>query len=155
MSARARILIVDDHYVVRQGVRSILTARPDWEVCGEATNGQEAVQAAITQQPDIIIMDITMPVMSGLDAAGRIAKMKLDTAVLILTMHEFGQLTKDIRRVGARGYVQKARAGRDLVRAIDALLDGGSFFVSPIKPEPNASSGPGPEYAHRMALRLA
>jgi DNA-binding NarL/FixJ family response regulator len=156
MSARARILIVDDHYVVRQGVRSILTARPEWEVCAEAGNGQEAIQAAMTERPDVVIMDITMPGMSGLEAARRIHVMGLGSAVLVLTMHEFGALSKDIRRVGAKGYVQKARAGRDLIEAIEAVLHGQTFFDAPRKPEPGGRGNkPESNLLHRMSLRHA
>jgi DNA-binding NarL/FixJ family response regulator len=155
MSAQARILIADDHYVVRQGVRSILTARPEWEVCGEAASGQEAVEAAMTQRPDVIIMDITMPGMSGLEASRRISGMGLGTAVVVLTMHEFAALSKDLRHAGAMGYVQKARAGRDLIHAIDAVLHGHTFFDPPAKPEPSAGGNADMDLARRMSLRHA
>jgi len=155
MSERARILIVDDHYVVRQGVRSILSARPEWEVCGEAANGQEAIQATIAERPDVVLMDITMPGMSGLEAARRITGMSLGSAVVVLTMHDFAALAKDIRKAGVKGYVQKARAGRDLIDAIDAVLHGGSFYEAPVRPEPSARGGPESGFAHRMSLRHA
>lgn len=155
MSAQARILIADDHYVVRQGVRSILTARPEWEVCGEAANGEEAVEAAMAQRPDVIIMDVTMPGISGLEASRRISGMELGVAVLVLTMHEFAALSKDRRHVGAKGYVQKARAGRDLIDAIEAVLHGDTFFEPPAKPEPSADGSPESGRAYRMSLRYA
>src|SRR5690349_17258192 len=83
-----RILIVDDHEIVRQGVRTIFMARPQWEICGEAVNGQEAVRLAQSLEPDAIVMDITMPVMSGLDATREISKLNLNSKVLIFTMHD-------------------------------------------------------------------
>ena len=133
----AKILIVDDHDVVRQGVRSVLLrTRPEWEICGEVTNGREAVRAVSSLKPDVVILDITMPVMSGLEAAAEISKLGLKSRVLIFTMHEADQLADDVRGVGAHGYVQKSQAGRDLVAAIDVLLKGGTFFGGPIQPEP-------------------
>ncbi|HET9401356.1 MAG TPA: response regulator transcription factor [Candidatus Acidoferrales bacterium] len=127
-----KILIVDDHDVVRQGVRSILQRlRPDWEICGEATNGREATEAAEKFEPDILVLDITMPVMNGLEASRAIMKRGLHSRVLIFTMHEYDRLVDDVKRSGAQGYVQKSQAGRDLIRAIEALLAGGTFFGNP------------------------
>lgn len=124
----AKILIVDDHEVVRQGVRTILRARPQWEVCGEAMNGREAVELAGEQDPDIIIMDITMPEMSGIEATQEINRLGLRPAVLIFTMHESRSLLHVVRRVGARGLVLKSRAAHDLIEALDTLMGGGTFF---------------------------
>jgi DNA-binding NarL/FixJ family response regulator len=126
----ARILIVDDHEVIRQGVRrSVLSrARPEWEICGEANDGKQAIEAVQRLKPDIVILDVTMPTMSGLQAAPQIARLAKDCRILIFTMHESERLSKDVRAAGAHGYVQKSQAGRDLVVAIDALLAGGTFF---------------------------
>jgi DNA-binding NarL/FixJ family response regulator len=124
----AKILIVDDHEVVRQGVRTILKARPQWEVCGEAMNGREAVDLAGKQDPDVIIMDITMPEMSGIEATREITRLGLRPAVLIFTMHESRSLAETVREVGARGFVLKSRAARDLIEALDSLISGGTFF---------------------------
>ena len=130
------ILIVDDHEVVREGVRMIISkARPQWEICGEAANGQEAIDTARRLRPDIILLDITMPVLNGLDAATQISGLGLTSQILIFTMHESGELAHDARRVGARGYVTKSDAGRHLVRAIETLLSGGTFFGRPEKHE--------------------
>src|SRR5579864_185631 len=113
-----KILIADDHEVLREGIRTILNkARPEWEICGEAVNGWEAVAAATRLRPDIIILDITMPMMSGLDAASRISALGLNSQILIFTMHQSGELANDTRRVGARGYVMKSDAARLLVAA--------------------------------------
>jgi DNA-binding NarL/FixJ family response regulator len=128
------ILIVDDHEVVREGVRTIINrARPQWEICGEATNGQDAIDAATRLRPDIILLDITMPRLSGLEAASRITGLGLTSQILIFTMQESGELAHDARRVGAKGYVTKSDAGRHLVRAIETLLSGGTFFGGPEK----------------------
>jgi len=147
-----RILIVDDHEVVREGVRTVIArAKRDWEICGEATNGQEAIEAVARLKPDIVLLDITMPVMSGLDAASRIAGLGLTGQILIFTMHESGELTHDARRVGARGYVTKSDASRHLVIAIDTLLSGGTFFGRPEKPQDH-DKNPGPGILFRLAL---
>jgi DNA-binding NarL/FixJ family response regulator len=123
-----RILIADDHDVVRQGIRSIIAnSRPEWEICGEATNGREAVETARLLSPDVIILDITMPILNGIAAASQIATSG-QCRILVFTMHESEGLCADIREVGAHGYVQKSRAGRDLISAIDVLLAGGTFF---------------------------
>jgi DNA-binding NarL/FixJ family response regulator len=125
----ARILIVDDHEVIRHGVRSmLLRARPEWEICGEASDGKQAIQAVQTLKPDVVILDVTMPTMSGLQAAPQIAKLAGNCRILIFTMHESERIASDVRAAGAHGYVQKSQAGRDLVVAIDALLAGGTFF---------------------------
>lgn len=141
-----KILIADDHEVVRQGVRMILAARPDWEICGEAVNGQEAVKLADELQPDAIVMDITMPVMSGLEAARKLTKNKNSAPILIFTMHESRSLADSVQETGARGFVFKSRAARDLIKALEVLLKGGTFFgpegenTPPAKDTPNGIS---------------
>lgn len=127
----ARILIADDHEVVRQGIRAILQARPEWEICGEAVDGREAIRFAKQLNPDVIIMDITMPHLSGLEASQEISKLQLPSRVLIFTMHESKSLGPSVRRAGAHGYVVKSRAARDLIDALDRLLGGGTFFDNP------------------------
>jgi DNA-binding NarL/FixJ family response regulator len=136
---KARILIADDHEVVRQGVRSIIMrSRPEWEICGEVSNGKDAIRAASSLKPDVVILDVTMPVMSGLEAALAISKLGIGVKVLIFTMHEADRLAADVRKAGAQGYVQKSQAGRDLIVAIDALLQGGTFFGRDIE-DPDTS----------------
>jgi DNA-binding NarL/FixJ family response regulator len=124
----ARILIVDDHEIVRQGIRNILNRRPEWEVCGEAVNGKEGVEAVKRTQPDLVILDITMPVMNGLEATGHISKLGLNSRILIFTMHDSERLISDVRDAGAQGYVLKSHAARDLIAAIEKILGGGTFF---------------------------
>ena len=124
----ARILIVDDHEVVRQGIRTILRARPQWEVCGEAVNGRDDIAKAQDLDPDVIIMDITMPEMSGIEATREITKLKLRAGVLVFTMHESKDLAATVKDAGARGFVLKSHAARDLLDALEALINGGTFF---------------------------
>ena len=102
--------------------------RPEWGICGEASDGKQAIEAVQRLKPDVVILDITMPSMSGLQAAPQIAKLYKDCRILIFTMHESERITKDVRATGAHGYVQKSLAGRDLVVAIDALLARGDFL---------------------------
>lgn len=123
-----RILIVDDHDIVRTGVRSILASREEWEICGEATNGKMAVEMAQSIRPDVIVMDITMPVMSGLEAAKEIARLQLGPKVLVLSMHELRYGASDLEMLGIHGFVLKSNAVRDLIRALERLLDGGQFL---------------------------
>ncbi len=138
----ARILIADDHEVVRQGVRQILAARPEWEICGEAVNGQEAIKLAGELRPDAIIMDITMPVMSGLEATRKLTSSGNSAPILIFTMHESKSLAESVREVGARGFVFKSRAARDLIKALETLLRGGTFFGPEGESTPPAKDSP-------------
>ena len=151
----ARILVVDDHEVVRQGVRAILQARPDWEICGEAIDGREAIHLTKQLQPDIVVMDITMPHMSGLEASQEIAKLQLSSRVLIFTMHESKSLAPSVQRAGAQGYVVKSRAAQDLIDAIDRLLVGGTFFDNPSPSGAKGEDKPGRDILLRQALSWA
>jgi len=125
-----KILIADDHEIVRQGIRRVLEVKPEWEICGEASNGQEAVRMAQELSPDVIIMDVTMPVMSGFEAADEISRLPLGSRVLFFTMHDSGSMAGSVRKSGAHGYVVKSRAAQDLVQALERLLRGGTFFDS-------------------------
>lgn len=127
----ARILIADDHEIVREGIKTLITrSRPEWEICGEASHGEEALEAAQSLHPDVLLLDVSMPKISGLEVATKIAKRKLGCRVLIFTMHESEQLVNEARAAGAQGCVLKSQAARDLIRAIDRLLGGGTFFES-------------------------
>jgi two-component system response regulator NreC len=123
-----RILIVDDHEVVRQGIRTILKARPQWELVGEAVNGKDAIEKAQKLNPDVILMDITMPEMSGIEATREITRLKLPAGILIFTMHESKNLADTVREAGAKGLVLKSHAARDLLDALETLMGGGTFF---------------------------
>jgi DNA-binding NarL/FixJ family response regulator len=129
---KARILIVDDHEVVREGLKTLLRkSRPEWEVCGEAADGEQAIQMVGDLKPDLVVLDITMPGISGLEASSRIAELGLGCPVLIFTMHDSERLGIEVRHARAQGFVLKSQAVRDLVLAIDTLLAGGSFFGGP------------------------
>ena len=123
-----RILIVDDHAVVREGLRIILETQPDIEIVGEATNGKEASELAEKLSPDIILMDITMPIMNGLDATALIKKNNPQINILILTMHEDDQYFFKILEAGASGYFIKGGSSSELVSAIHAVWDGQVFL---------------------------
>jgi DNA-binding NarL/FixJ family response regulator len=127
-----RILIADDHEVVRHGVRVLLEARPGWQICDEAAEGREAVEKAGRLRPDVVILDIGMPLLNGLDAARQIRKVSPQSEVLILTMHESEQVVREVLAAGARGYVLKSDAGRDLVNAVEALGSHKTFFTSSV-----------------------
>jgi DNA-binding NarL/FixJ family response regulator len=142
---KPRILIVDDHEIVRAGIRTLLgTSRPDWKICGEAANGSEAIDAAQALKPDVLILDITMPVLSGLEACSRITKLGLPCRILIFTMHDSEHLASEVRQAGAQGYVLKSQAARDLVSAVESILGGGTFFgtPSPVAPRQKDQASP-------------
>jgi DNA-binding NarL/FixJ family response regulator len=123
-----RILIADDHDVVREGVKMMLRSRVDWEICGEASDGEEAVEKTKALQPDAIVLDITMPQMNGLQAAEIISQLPGDNRVVMFTMHDSDSVARSAKEAGAKGVVVKAYAARDLVRAIERVLAGGTFF---------------------------
>ena len=126
-----RVLIVDDHEIVREGISQLIArSRPEWLICGQAGNGEEAIELVQTLAPDVVILDISMPKVNGLQAAARIADMRLRCRVLMFTMHESEGLRRDARAAGAQGVVLKSQATRDLIRAMDRLLAGETFFVS-------------------------
>lgn len=127
-----RILVADDHDVVRQGVRALLHQQPGWNVAWEAATGREAVTVAKRERPDISILDLAMPEMNGLEATRQILHDQREAQVLILTMHESEQLVREVLDSGARGYVLKSDAGKDLVSAVDALRQQRVFFTSKI-----------------------
>ncbi len=125
---RVRVLIADDHEVMRMGIRNLLQLQSGWTVCAEASNGQEAVEKAQQFQPDVIIMDITMPVMNGLDAAHQITKTHPQIPVILFSMHVSDDIYRHMKIDGVRGAVAKADAARDLARAVEAVLRGETFF---------------------------
>jgi DNA-binding NarL/FixJ family response regulator len=123
-----RILIADDHEVVRQGVRAILERETGWVVCAEASSGREAVAKALDLRPDIVVLDISMPELNGLEATRQIVR-DVPARILILTVHESDQVVTEVLDAGAHGYVLKADAGRTLVEAIRALLRHQEFLT--------------------------
>jgi DNA-binding NarL/FixJ family response regulator len=124
-----RILVADDHDLLRRGVKTLLQSHAGWEVCGEANTGREAVAKAKELKPDIVILDISMPDLNGVDAAKRIRKGSPDTEVLILSVHFSDQLIREILEAGVRGYVVKSDSDRDLVIAVETLANHKPFFT--------------------------
>jgi len=128
MSKKLKILVCDDHTLVRQGIRKILEEQEEWTVVAEARDGREAVRLAVEQQPDIVILDISMPGMNGIDAAAQIGRKVPGANVLILSMHaDDGSIIRALR-AGARGYLLKDSADEDLIKAVVAVSGGESYF---------------------------
>jgi DNA-binding NarL/FixJ family response regulator len=126
--AKLRILLGDDHTLLRQGLRKILQERPDWEVVAEAGDGRDAVRQALAVQPDIAILDIGMPLMNGIEATRQIVRRRPDIHVLILSMHANEAYIIQALKAGARGYLLKDSADTDLIRGVAAVASGKSFF---------------------------
>src|SRR5215467_7340373 len=129
-----RVMIVDDHAAIRRGVQGILHSFPEWELCGEADNGREAVRLAETLRPEVIIMDVSMPVLNGLEATRIIRRILPGTKVVLLTLHSSMELVRSAFRAGARGYVLKSDAENELVRALNILLGDGTYVSPGIDP---------------------
>ena len=127
-----RILLADDHEMVRRGLRDQLNKQPGWEVCGEASDGREAVKLALSLKPDVVVMDLSMPELNGLEATRQIRRDLPKTEVLIFTMHETEPLIREVLSAGARGYVLKSDAGRQIVSAVEALAHHKPFFTSKV-----------------------
>ena len=127
-----RIFIADDHEVVRKGLVSLLEAQPGWEVCGEAGDGREAVEKAAELKPDITILDIGMPSLNGLEATRQILKANPDAKILILTLHDSDSVVREVLNAGARGFLLKSDAARDLVAAAEALRRDKTYFTSKV-----------------------
>jgi DNA-binding NarL/FixJ family response regulator len=123
-----RILVVDDHELVRRGLSALIETHPGWEVCGEAADGRSAVKLAKMLSPHVVVMDISMPLLNGFEAARQMTQKACDTQIIILSVHESEQLTQEVLAVGARGYVLKSDAGRDLLAAVEAVLRGETFY---------------------------
>ena len=132
MTLPFRILIADDHEVVRRGVRALLESHPGWEVCGEAKDGRDAVESAKALRPDLVLVDVGMPNLNGLDATRQILSQLPNTRVLVLTMHESEQIIREVLEVGARGFLLKSDTARDLIAAVEALQRRTTFFTSSV-----------------------
>lgn len=127
-----RILIADDHEIARQGIRSLLEDHAGWEVCAEARDGREAVTFANELNPDVLLLDIGMPNLNGLDAARQILTTNPGARILILTVHDSEQVVREVLATGARGFLLKSDAGRDLIAAVEALQNRRTFFTPKI-----------------------
>ena len=129
---RLKILVADDHELMRTGVRTLIEQEPEWQVCGIATNGQEAVDAARKLKPDVVILDMTMPELDGLEALREIKRALPNTEVVIFSAHHSEEVITQLFEAGAKSYIQKSDAGRYLVAAIKSIADHKPFFTSEI-----------------------
>ncbi len=129
--AKTRILLADDHEIVRQGLRSLLE-NDGFEICGEFSNGREAVDGVKQLKPDVAILDISMPELNGVEATQQIARQFPDSRVIVMTMHDSEELARKVLEAGARGYVLKSDAARDLTQAVKSVLKGQPFFSGKI-----------------------
>jgi CheY-like chemotaxis protein len=132
---RRRILIADDHEVLRRGIRTMIESEKDWEVCGEAIDGKEVVDKATALNPDLIILDINMPVLNGVAAVRQILRNRPQTKILVFSVHDSEQTVRETLSAGAHGYLSKAKAGQELVQVVKLLLSGETFY-----PKRSASS---------------
>jgi two-component system, NarL family, nitrate/nitrite response regulator NarL len=127
-STPKRILIADDHEVVRRRFCSLLESHDDFQIVGEASNGAEAVKKTLALNPDIVLLDVTMPVMDGISAARIIHKDRPGIPILIISMHEGAEMVRAVQSAGAQAFVSKSDIGTSLLPAVDALLDGQTYF---------------------------
>jgi DNA-binding NarL/FixJ family response regulator len=132
-----RILLVDDHPIVRQGLRTLLEGRPGWEVVGEASDGIEALEKVESLHPDVVVLDVTMPRMNGLEACRLIQRKPKASSleVLVVTQHDSPQMMREALDAGARGYVVKSNAARDLLEAVEAVSQHRMFTAMARSPE--------------------
>lgn len=152
-----RILIADDHGMIRQGLRAVIEAHGDWQLCGEADNGRQAVELARELKPNLVVLDLSMPELNGLDATRKIRAALPRTQVLILTMHDSDSLAQEVLAAGARGYVLKNDAPELLPKAIEALAAGRMFFtpkVADLVMESFANPGAKPQAGEALRSRL-
>jgi len=153
-----RILIVDDHELVRQGVRHTLERNPEWQIVGEASDGRQAVDLTASLDPDIVILDLSMPQMSGLEAIREILKRSPGMKILVLSIHDADALIHEVLAAGAKAYLLKSDAVRDLVAAVQSLVDGRPFFTAKVshallESYVNGNSRKRPEERPRLTAR--
>lgn len=125
-----KVLIVDDHSFIRRGIQAILNATPEWILCGEAENGIAAIRLARELKPDIIIMDVSMPDLNGIEATRAIHQLLPNTKIVLLTLHESAELVRSGFRAGAQGYLLKSEAENELLRAL-RIVSGEGTYISP------------------------
>jgi DNA-binding NarL/FixJ family response regulator len=125
-----RVLIVDDHAFIRRGVQSILRPFPEWEFCGEADNGNDAIRLAGELNPEVIVMDVSMPGLNGIEATRAIRKAQPEAKIVLLTLHDSADLVRSAFRAGVRGYLLKTDVEQELVKALTIVIGNGSY-ISP------------------------
>jgi len=145
---RVRILIADDHAVVRRGARFLLETHAGWEICAEAADGRDAVKKAAATKPDVAVVDLTMPYVNGLDAARKIRTVSPRTKILLFTVHERDDLASDVLAAGGNGYILKSEAESELAIAVEAILRDAYYFSPRIAP-------PLPSEPRRASQRLS
>jgi len=151
-----RLLLADDHDVIRKGLRNLLEHRTGWTVCGEASSGREAIELANKLHPDIAILDLEMTDLDGLEATRRIKKDQPRTEILIFTIHDTEYLIREVLSAGARGFVLKSEGGRKLIEAIETVLERKPFFATRASETLLNSflrSRVGPSHASRLTVR--
>ena len=142
-----RVLVADDHSIVRAGLRSLIESRAGWQVCAEAVNGRDALEKASKLKPDIAVLDVSMPVLNGIETTRQLRKVSPETEILILTMHDADQMVQQLIEAGCRGYILKDDADRNLLLALDALRRHKPYFSSRIAAGFASSRMPGPDPA--------
>jgi len=138
-----RILVADDHELVRQGMRAIFQSEPQWVVCGEATTGRQALQLALELRPDLIVLDVALPELNGIEVTRQARRALPDVPVLIVTMHDTDQIVQEAMEAGANGLVLKAEAGRTLADAVRAILARGEFISERVERVAGRAAGDG------------
>lgn len=129
-----RVLLADDHELVRDGIRARLIKVPEIEIVGEATNGKEALDLALELRPDVLLMDVSMPIMNGLEAASEIRRSCPQIAVLILSVYDNSEYVRGVVQAGARGYILKDISATEMITAISSVASGGYYFSSAVGP---------------------
>jgi two-component system, NarL family, response regulator NreC len=127
-----RVLLVDDHEIVREGVRAMIERQADWEICGEASTGREAVTLAEKLKPDVVVMDVGMPELNGLEATRQIKRLLPEVEVLIFTANETEEIVRQVFQAGARGYLLKSEANKHLIPALEMLCKHRTYFSSKV-----------------------
>ena len=129
-----RVFIVDDHAFVRRGVQTVLGSFPDWEVCGEASNGLDAIQLVEQLKPDVVLMDVSMPGMDGIQATRIVRNANERTKIVLITLHESVEALRSGFRAGANGYLLKADAEEELIKALRVVIGDGSYISPKLDP---------------------
>jgi DNA-binding NarL/FixJ family response regulator len=153
-----RVLIADDHDVVRKGLRMLIEERPGWTVCAEARSGREAVEQATQLHPDIVVIDVSMPDLNGLEATRLIRKASPKSEVLVITHHDSDEMAAEVIDAGARGYVLKSDSDQDLVHAIEALSRHRPYFTARVtemflQNRADGAAAPAEAVRHRLTVR--